>query len=82
VVSASSPQNTVWHLSELVVESRADNSARLREQREDWLDTYKWILSGLSDAVGGKVDPSKVFVFGGSAGGTATLFLVSQVNST
>ena len=57
-------------------------SVRQPEQREDWLDAYKWVTSpsGLSKALGdkGKIDGARSFVFGGSAGGVATYSLVSR----
>ena len=50
------------------------------EQRQDCLDAYRWVLSphGLNQALSsaGKVEPERTFIFGGSAGGIATFFMV------
>lgn len=40
------------------------------------LDGYRWILNSLPDLYSGRLDASRLFVFGGSAGGSATLFVV------
>ncbi|EIW66558.1 hypothetical protein M231_02257 [Tremella mesenterica] len=63
----------------VVVEYRLAPHAHQKEQREDWVDAYKWITSpkGLNAALGskGQVDRERVFVCGASAGGVACWFL-------
>ncbi|EIW73025.1 hypothetical protein M231_04329 [Tremella mesenterica] len=56
-------------------EYRMSPHADFAAQREDWVDAYAWVVNDLGKITGGKVDGSRVFVFGASAGGTATLFL-------
>jgi len=88
--SASSPPSIACSLSEcrsflkISGGTHADttDSARLRQQREDWMDSYAWVKRKLGGLTGGRVDPTRVFVFGGSAGATASLFLVRRTDSS
>ncbi|ORY24493.1 Alpha/Beta hydrolase protein [Naematelia encephala] len=57
------------------VEYRLAPHYRFRHQREDWVDGYRWTIEKLPKLVQARVDTSRIFVFGGSAGGTASLFL-------
>lgn len=59
-------------------EYRMAPHARFTEIREDLLDSYKWCREKLGEAAGCKIDPSRIIVFGGSAGGTASIFLVAD----
>lgn len=58
----------------------ADSSARFPDIREDILDGYKWVIDVLPTLV--PVDPARVCVMGGSAGGYSTLSLVSVEDGT
>lgn len=50
---------------------------RFPEIREDLLDGYKWVLNGLSEALGEELDTSRVCVMGWSAGASSSVFAVS-----
>lgn len=58
------------------MEAQAHTSVRFPEIREDLLDGYQWVLDELPKLA--PVDPARNFVFGGSAGGYATLSVVSK----
>lgn len=52
----------------------AHASVRFPEIREDMVDGYRWVLEELPKLA--PIDPTRNFVFGGSAGGYATLSVV------